>query len=54
VDRVVLRRCADGAVEAHDLGDVPAVRRMAADELPDFVAERERGEVRWVWDDTTR
>jgi DNA polymerase I len=54
VDRVVLRRCADGAVEAHDLGDVPAVRRMAADELPDFVAERERGEVRWVWNDTTR
>src|SRR4051794_41237025 len=27
---------------------------MPADALPDYVAERERGEVRWVWDDTTR
>ena len=50
----MLRRCADGAVEAHGLGDVPTVRRMAADALPENVRERERTDVRWVWDDTTR
>jgi DNA polymerase-1 len=57
VNRVVLRRCPDGVVAAHDCADdgTPAdVRRMPAEELPGFVREREASTVRWVWDDTTR
>jgi DNA polymerase-1 len=57
VNRVVLRRCADGAVEATECADGGApgdVRRLPAAELPGFVLERERAPVRWVWDDTTR
>jgi DNA polymerase I len=57
VDRVLLRRCGDGTVAAHERTDDGApreVRRVAAEDLPAFVRERERAPVRWVWDDTTR
>jgi DNA polymerase-1 len=57
VNRVVLRRRGSGTVEALELADdgtTADVRRLAADDLPGFVREREHTPVRWVWDDTTR
>jgi DNA polymerase-1 len=57
VNRVVLVRRAEGAVEARELADdgTPAgVSRLPAGELAAFVRDRERTPVRWVWDDTTR
>jgi DNA polymerase-1 len=53
VNRVVLVRRGGGVVEAHDDGGA-AVIRLAVDDLPAFVGEREGSPVRWVWDDTTR
>jgi DNA polymerase-1 len=57
VDRVLLLRSTDGGVEARECADdgatLPAAR-LAANELPSFVREREARPVRWVWDDTTR
>jgi DNA polymerase-1 len=57
VNRVVLVRRAEGAVEAHELADDgPAVEvtRLPAAELAGFVRGRDSSPVRWVWDDTTR
>ena len=61
VHRVLLRRLDGGRVELlerpaeHGAAGAAAVTRVAAGELPAVVRERERaGEVRWVWDDTTR
>jgi DNA polymerase-1 len=56
VHRILLRRLG-GGVEVRDRTEdgAPAeVDRVAAAELPAFVSERERGGVRWIWDDTTR
>jgi DNA polymerase-1 len=55
VNRVVLRRLGEGAVEAreHD-GTTAEVTRLRAEELAGFVRAREDAAVRWVWDDTTR
>ncbi|MGY1644125.1 bifunctional 3'-5' exonuclease/DNA polymerase [Geodermatophilus sp. SYSU D00703] len=55
--RVVLVRRDGGVVEAHectDGGTTTAATRLAAGELPRFVADRETAPVRWVWDDTPR
>jgi DNA polymerase-1 len=55
VDRVLLVRCGDGAVEARELeadGATDTATRLPGDALAGFVREREP--VRWVWDDTTR
>ncbi len=58
MDRVVLRRRGDGAVEARECpgedGAPVEVRRLAAAEVAGWVRDRERTRVRWVWDDTTR
>jgi DNA polymerase-1 len=57
MNRIVLRRLADGAVEARestDDGTAVAASRLPADQVPAFVRDREREPVRWVWDDTTR
>ncbi|WP_409331326.1 bifunctional 3'-5' exonuclease/DNA polymerase [Trujillonella humicola] len=57
VHRVLLRRLDGGRAELSErAGHGPAtVTRVAVEELADVVAERERGgDVRWVWDDTTR
>ena len=54
---MVLRRLAEAAVEAReetDAGTTVGATRMPAEDLPDFVRQREPGPVRWVWDDTTR
>jgi DNA polymerase I len=57
VDRILLLRRGDGAVEARECADggpaSPGTRVTAAG-FPGFVREREAGRVRWVWDDTTR
>ena len=57
MNRVVLRRLGEAAVEASELlddGAAESVTQLAAADLPGFVRERERSAVRWVWDDTTR
>ncbi|MGY1814025.1 bifunctional 3'-5' exonuclease/DNA polymerase [Blastococcus sp. SYSU D00820] len=62
MDRVVLvRRGGDAegpagveAVDCADDGSVRSVARLPAAGLPAYVRDRERGGVRWVWDDTTR
>jgi DNA polymerase-1 len=58
VRRVVLRRRAEGAVEAREYADEGtagvAVSAVPAEELAGYVRQREPGPVRWVWDDTTR
>jgi DNA polymerase-1 len=57
VNRVVLVRRNEAAVEVHEPADGGAGRRttrLSAADLPDFVRERERSPVRWVWNDTTR
>jgi DNA polymerase I len=57
VNRVVLVRRAEGAVEARELDDdgvLVTATRLAANALPDFVRDRDATPVRWVWDDTTR
>jgi DNA polymerase-1 len=57
VNRIVLRRRGDAAVETRETaedGTAAEVGRLPAAELAGFVAERELGSVRWVWDDTTR
>ncbi|WP_222269528.1 bifunctional 3'-5' exonuclease/DNA polymerase [Modestobacter marinus] len=55
MNRIVLVRRSEGAVEAREPGADPAtVTGLAAEEVADFVRERERSPVRWVWDDTTR
>ena len=56
MDRVVLRR-RDGVVDAGEFpgdGGRPTVTRIAADDLPAYVRDREAAPVRWVWNDTTR
>jgi DNA polymerase I len=57
VNRVVLVRRGEGAVEARECGDdgvtLSSTRLVAAD-LAGFVREREQEPLRWVWDDTTR
>ncbi|MGY1739482.1 MULTISPECIES: bifunctional 3'-5' exonuclease/DNA polymerase [unclassified Blastococcus] len=55
--RVLLRRLAGGGVEAVDRdggGAAAGAVRLPAGEVAGFVGDRERGGVRWVWDDTTR
>src|SRR4051794_514213 len=57
MNRIVLARRADGAVEAREFTDggaVVGVTRVPGAELPAFAREREADPVRWVWDDTTR
>ena len=54
MNRVVLVRRGGSAVDVHDDDAPGAVIRLASDEVPAFVGERERSPVRWVWDDTTR
>ena len=57
MNRIVLRRLGEGAVEAResaDDGTAVGTSRLSADDLPAFVGDRERAPVRWVWDDTTR
>jgi DNA polymerase-1 len=57
VNRVVLRRLGEGAVEARassDTGSTVGVTRFPVADLPGFVRQREPEHVRWVWDDTTR
>lgn len=57
MDRILLVRRPEGAVEAHEPGDdgtASRVTRLPAAELARFVRDRERSPVRWVWDDTTR
>src|SRR4051812_36556168 len=57
MNRIVLRRLADGAVEARestDDGTAVGASRLPADQVPALVRDREREPVRWVWDDTTR
>ena len=56
MNRVVLVRRPEGVVEAREDADdgTTTVARVPAGELPAFVRDRERGTVRWVWDDTTR
>ena len=57
MDRILLVRRPEGAVEAHEPGDdgtASRVARLPAAELARFVRDRERSPVRWVWDDTTR
>jgi DNA polymerase-1 len=57
VNRVVLRRLGEAAVEAHERsgdGATVGVTRLPAAGLPGFVRQRESEPVRWVWDDTTR
>jgi DNA polymerase-1 len=57
VNRIVLRRRAEGAAEAResaDDGTPVGTARLSADDLADFVRAREAEPVRWVWDDTTR
>src|SRR4051794_35858737 len=57
VNRVLLRRRGDAAVEAREYADdgtAVGVTRLSAGELAGFVGDRERAPVRWVWDDTTR
>ena len=57
MNRVVLVRRGEGAVEARECGDdgpTPHNARLPAADLAGFVREREREPVRWVWDDTTR
>ncbi|MGY1773166.1 bifunctional 3'-5' exonuclease/DNA polymerase [Blastococcus sp. SYSU D00813] len=55
VHRVLLRRLDGGRVELLDRTAGAAVTRVAAEELPAAVRARESGgDVRWVWDDTTR
>jgi DNA polymerase-1 len=57
VNRVVLVRLRDGAVEARELDDDGApvvVTPLATDAVPGFVRDRDATTVRWVWDDTTR
>ena len=54
---VVLRRRNGAGVEVHERagdGTTVGVMRVGAEELAEFVRERERTGVRWVWDDTTR
>ncbi|MBG6054368.1 DNA polymerase-1 [Salinibacterium sp. CAN_S4] len=51
---IVLARV-QGTVQATTFGDDGAVEaREPVDDLPAFVAEREAGHPRWVWDDTSR
>jgi DNA polymerase I len=57
VNLVVLRRRSGAGVEAHERagdGRTVGVNRVPAEGLAEFVRERERTAVRWVWDDTTR
>jgi DNA polymerase I len=57
VNHVVLRRRSGVGVEAHERagdGTAAGVTRLPAEGLAEFVRERERTAVRWVWDDTTR
>ncbi|SDN71077.1 bifunctional 3'-5' exonuclease/DNA polymerase [Geodermatophilus sp. DSM 45219] len=57
MDRILLVRRPEGAVEAHEPGDdgtASRLTRLPAAELARFVRDRERSPVRWVWDDTTR
>jgi DNA polymerase-1 len=57
VNRVVLVRRAEGALEARELDDdggVVGVTQLRAEELAGFVRDRDASPVRWVWDDTTR
>jgi DNA polymerase-1 len=57
VHRVLLARSGEDAVEAVEPaggGTAAGTTRLATGELAGFVADRERGPVRWVWDDTTR
>ena len=57
MNRVVLVRRSRDAVEAHayaDDGTAAGVTCHAAGELAEFVRDRERAPVRWVWDDTSR
>jgi DNA polymerase-1 len=57
VNRVVLLRRGDGGVRAEERCEDGAAGqdlRLAVADLPDFVRERERSPVRWIWDDTTR
>jgi DNA polymerase-1 len=57
VNRVVLLRRGNGTVEARERsgdGAVVGDLRLGVAGLPEFVRERERTPVRWVWDDTTR
>src|SRR5687768_7021883 len=56
VNRVVLLRRGEGAVEARECSDDGPVEvsRLPAEELAGFVRKRELSPVRWVWDDTTR
>ncbi|HEX2073232.1 MAG TPA: bifunctional 3'-5' exonuclease/DNA polymerase [Geodermatophilus sp.] len=57
MNRVVLRRLGEGAVEARECADdgtTVGVTRLPVDEVARFVREREVSPVRWVWDDTTR
>jgi DNA polymerase-1 len=57
VNRVVLRRLGDAAVEARessDTGSTVGETRFPVGDLPGFVRQREPELVRWVWDDTTR
>jgi DNA polymerase I len=57
VNRVVLRRLGDAAVEARessDTGSTVGETRFPVADLPGFVRQREPELVRWVWDDTTR
>jgi len=51
--RVLLSRRPGDVVAVHELGG-GELTELPADALPGFVRERERGAVRWVWDDTTR
>ena len=54
---MVLRRSGGAAVEARewtDDGTDDGLVRLAVDDLAEFVRDRERSPVRWVWDDTTR
>ena len=57
MDRILLRRVGEDAVEAREVADdgtSAAATRLSAAALPAYVRDRGNAAVRWIWDDTTR
>ncbi|MGZ4448054.1 MAG: hypothetical protein ACXVEC_15010, partial [Nocardioides sp.] len=52
--RVALSRLPGDRVLVVDAAEADTERVLALSDLPAYVAEREAGAPRWVWDDTAR